>query len=60
MKIGILKGIAEATVGIVTLNPALIVKGVFDTGKSYLIGEVVGEILPETDWADVADNNPFW
>lgn len=56
MRIGILKGIVEAAVGVVTLNPTLIGKGVLDAGKSYLIGE----ILPGTDWAEVAENNPFW
>ena len=55
MRIGVLKGIVETAVGIATLNPALIGKGVWDAGKS-----VVREILPGTDWADVADNNPFW
>lgn len=59
MKIGILKGIAEAAVGVATLNPALIGKGVWDAGKSYLVGEVL-EILTGTDWAEVADTNPFW
>ena len=55
MKIGILIGIAEAVVGLATSNPALIKKGAWDAGKS-----VVREILPGTDWADVADNTPFW
>lgn len=59
MKIGILKGIAEAAVGVATLNPALIGKGAWDAGKSYLKGEVL-EILSGTDWAEVADTNPFW
>ena len=60
MRIGVLKGIVETAVGIATLNPALIGKGVWDAGKSVVIGEVIGEILPGTDWADVADTSPFW
>lgn len=58
MKIGILKGIAEAVVGVATSNPALIGKGALDVVKSC--GGEALEILSGTDWAEVADTNPFW
>ena len=68
---GTILHLAEAGFGLCTGNPALVVDGLVQAGKSELLGqlmspitepikEAVKDFYSDVDWIDVMDTCPTW
>ena len=72
----IMARLAEPAVGLITANPVAIVDGLTGAAKSWATGKILdseilapivepvkdslGEVFGDVDWADIAENSPFW
>ena len=68
--------LAEATAGLITANPALIIDGLTGVAKSWATSQIldsellapvvdpvkdfVGETFDDVEWSDIADTSAIW